>query len=279
MGSFGGRELSLSSDADVLWVHQPVADSDQAQAYAVAVAGRVRSLLGDLGPEPGLDVDSDLRPEGRLAPLARSLGAYEEYYDRWALPWERQALLRARPLAGDDDVLQSFMAMADPVRYKASGLPEQELMELRRLKARVDSERLPRGVEPSRHLKLGPGGLLDVQWIAQLLALRHAGQHPSLQVTGTLEALAAAERAGLLGPDDSLVLSESWTQAMRIRDANLLWSGRVSAATDVLAHDRRTLGGVARILGYEPGEAAVLEEDRHRVARRARGVFEHLFYG
>ncbi|MCL2788680.1 MAG: bifunctional [glutamine synthetase] adenylyltransferase/[glutamine synthetase]-adenylyl-L-tyrosine phosphorylase, partial [Micrococcales bacterium] len=160
MGSFGGREMGLSSDADVLWVHDPApnVDDDEAQVWAVGVAGLVRSLLGDLGPQPPLEVDGDLRPEGRAGPLARSLAAYQEYYERWASPWERQALLRARPLAGDASVLERFVPLADSVRYRPSGVSNAELTELRRLKARVDSERLPRGVEPRGHLKLGPGG-------------------------------------------------------------------------------------------------------------------------
>ncbi|MDR2372774.1 MAG: bifunctional [glutamine synthetase] adenylyltransferase/[glutamine synthetase]-adenylyl-L-tyrosine phosphorylase, partial [Bifidobacteriaceae bacterium] len=228
MGSLGGREMAIGSDADVLFVHEPRPGADEAaaQAQAQAVAGRVRALLGDIGPEPPLEIDFDLRPEGRSGPLARSVAAYREYYQRWALTWERQALLRARPLAGDGAVTSAFMELAEPVRYRPGGLAESELKDLRLLKARIDGERLPRGVEPSRHVKLGPGGLLDVQWVAQLYQLRHAWEHPSLRVTGTVEALQAAAGAGLMDGEDAQVLIESWMQAMSIRNANVLWTGR-----------------------------------------------------
>jgi glutamate-ammonia-ligase adenylyltransferase len=142
----------------------------------------------------------------------------------------------------------------------------------------MEGERLPRGVERQRHLKLGPGGLTDVQWIAQLLALRHAGQVPELRVTGTLEALAAATEAGLLEEADRAILASSWQGATRLRDANFLWTGRAGDAIDLLPHDHRALAGASRILGYEPGEAATLEEDCLRAGRRARAVFDRLFY-
>jgi glutamate-ammonia-ligase adenylyltransferase len=280
MGSLGGREMGLASDSDVLVVHDPVpgASEEAAQAYAVGVAGTLRSLLGDTGPEVALVVDFDLRPEGRHGPVARSLAAYRKYYDRWAVVWERQALLRARPLAGDRGTLDRYFALVDPVRYSRRGVNAADLVELRRIKARVEAERLPRGVERSRHLKLGPGGLTDVQWIAQLLQMRHAGTHPSLRVTGTLEALTAACAEGLLDQSDCDILASAWVEAMRLRDAHLQWSGRARDAIDLLPHDRRTLAGVSRILGYEPGEADTMEDDYLRGARRARAVFERLFY-
>jgi glutamate-ammonia-ligase adenylyltransferase len=280
MGSLGGQELSLASDADVLFVHRPRPGVDPvaAQAWAVGLAGQLRTWLNQPGPEPPLVVDADLRPEGRLAPLVRSLDAYRQYYARWALPWERQALLRARPVAGTPELLADFIALADQVRYLSHGLTEAELVELRRIKARVEAERLPRGVEPARHLKLGPGGLADVQWIAQLLTLRLAGKQPTMRLTGTVAALNEATALGVLAGEDRDCLVDAWHLAMSLRDANLLWTGRVSASLDVLPHDRRALEGLARILGYGPGGAAELEDAQQRHARRARAVFERLFY-
>jgi glutamate-ammonia-ligase adenylyltransferase len=280
MGSLGGHEMAIGSDADVLFVHRPRpgADAAGAQAQAQAVAARLRSLMGGIGPEPALEIDPGLRPEGRAGPLARTVGAYREYYERWALTWERQALLRARPAAGLAEVASAFMELAGPVRYRPGGLNETELKDLRLLKARIDGERLPRGVEPSRHVKLGPGGLLDVQWVAQLYQMNHAGDYPSLRVTGTVEALEAAADEGLMTRADATALIESWMQAMSIRNANLLWIGRVGTAGDVVPSDPRQLRGVARLLGYERGTGSRLTEDRARVARHARQVFERLFY-
>src|SRR5690625_5026572 len=159
----------------------------------MAVASQLRSLLGATGAEPALPVDADLRPEGRQGPMVRTLSSYAEYYDRWAQGWERQALLRARPVAGDEGLGVRFVELIDPLRYPAGGLAEPEVRELRRIKARVENERMPRGVPASHHLKLGRGGLTDVEWTVQLLQLQHAERVQELRTTSTLAALQRSE--------------------------------------------------------------------------------------
>nr|MCU0266494.1 bifunctional [glutamine synthetase] adenylyltransferase/[glutamine synthetase]-adenylyl-L-tyrosine phosphorylase [Actinomycetes bacterium] len=170
MGRFGGHELGYGSDADVLFVHDPLpgADDRDAQDAAHAVANELRRLLALPGPDPQLLVDADLRPEGRQGPLVRTLGSYAAYYERWAHVWESQALLRAEPVAGDPELGRRFVALIDPLRYPVTGLAEADIREIRRIKARVESERLPRGADPTLHTKLGRGGLADVEWTAQL---------------------------------------------------------------------------------------------------------------
>jgi glutamate-ammonia-ligase adenylyltransferase len=269
--------MGYSSDADVLFVHDPVpgADHTLAQEFATGVATRLRALLGAVGPEPVLEVDADLRPEGRNGPLVRSFDAYVEYYARWAVVWESQALLRARPVAGDDALGERFLALVDPLRYPSGGLDQAAVREIRRIKARVESERLPRGVDPARHLKLGRGGISDVEWTAQLLQLQHAHAVPALRTTSTLDALAAAADAGLVDAEDV----EAWDLASRLRDALVLWTGRTGGAqADVLPHDRQVMAGLAAVLGYAAGSAAELEETYLRVSRRARTVVERIFY-
>ncbi|WP_265521999.1 bifunctional [glutamine synthetase] adenylyltransferase/[glutamine synthetase]-adenylyl-L-tyrosine phosphorylase [Oerskovia flava] len=284
MGRLGGREMGYGSDADVLFVHEAAdgASESDAKTYALAVATRLRSLLSAVGPEPALAVDADLRPEGRSGPLVRSLGSYAEYYQRWSSPWESQALLRARPVAGDLTGLgERFTALIDPLRYPEGGLDAATLREVRRIKARVESERLPRGVDPSRHLKLGRGGVTDVEWTVQLLQLQHAHEVPGLRTTSTIDALEAASAAGLVEPDDAAILGEAWHLASRLRSALVLWSGRTGGAgSDVLPHDRLALASLARVLDDdEATSGAELEEWYLRTARRARVVFERLFYG
>lgn len=280
MGRLGGGEVGYSSDADVLFVRGRAQDEELAQEWAMATATRLRALLGDVGNEPPLAVDADLRPEGRNGPLVRSLDAYAEYYGRWSSPWEAQALLRARPVAGDAELGERFVELVDPVRYPAGGLDLAGVREIRRIKARVEAERLPRGVDPARHLKLGRGGIADVEWTAQLLALQHGAEVPGLRTTSTLAALGAAAQAGLLAAEDAQVLTAAWELASRVRDGNVLWSGRLDGAhADLLPHDRRTLAGVARVLGYAPGAGGQLEEEYLRTARRARAVVERVFYG
>jgi glutamate-ammonia-ligase adenylyltransferase len=278
MGRLGGGEMGYGSDADVLFVHDPLpgAAPAAAQEAALAVAAEVRRVLASSGVGLPLEVDAALRPEGRNGPLARSLASYAEYYRRWSEPWEAQALLRARPVAGDPGLGERFTALVDPVRYPAGGLAEPQVREVRRIKARVEAERLPRGTDPRRHLKLGPGHLADVEWTAQLLQLRHAHAVPALRTPSTLGALAAAEGAGLLAPADRAVLATAWEGASRARDALVLVRGR---PTDVLPTDPREAGEVAHLLGLSPPTAETLDEVVRREGRHARAVVERVFYG
>jgi glutamate-ammonia-ligase adenylyltransferase len=282
MGRQGGREIGYGSDADVMYVHRalPGFTEEEAQEQAARIVAKVSSLLTQpLKPaimaERVLQMDADLRPEGKNGAMVRSLDSFAEYYRRWSLVWEAQALLRARPMAGDDSLARDFVALIDPIRYPEK-ISEHDVREVRRVKARVEAERLPRGADPARHLKLGRGGLSDVEWLVQLLQLQHAGEHAELRTTSTVEALDAAASLGLLSVADARLLADSWRLASRIRSANVIWSGR---ASDLLPSSRRDLEAVARWCGYEPGHAAALEEDYLRLGRRARAVFERVFYG
>ena len=273
MGRLGGQEMGYASDADVLFVHDPrPGTSDEAATRAAhAVAEELRAVLGRPGADPVLQLDAGLRPEGRQGPLVRTLASYRAYYLRWSVPWEAQALLRARPAAGDRDLGEAFLAVADEFRYPAGGIDEASVREIRRIKARIEAERMPRGTDPALHLKLGPGGLSDVEWVVQLVQLRHARATPELRTTRTLGALHAAARAGLISAGDASALSTAWLLAARIRDAVMLVRGRPSDTLPTAVPD---LSAVARLLGYQQ-----LSEDWRRAARRARAVMERLFYG
>jgi glutamate-ammonia-ligase adenylyltransferase len=278
MGRFGGHESGYASDADVMFVHDPWpgASGEEAARAAHAVAEELRRLLSLPGPDPPLLIDPDLRPEGRQGPLVRTLASYRAYYRRWSGSWEAQALLRAEPFTGDPELGLEFIALADEFRYPDGGIDQAALTQIRRLKARMEAERIPRGTEPALHLKLGPGGLSDVEWVVQLLQLRHAYAAPGLRTTRTLDALAAAAGAGLLARADAALLAASWRLAARIRDAIMLVRGRPS---DVLPTRPPELTAVARLLGYPPGQERALEDDYRRAARRARTVMERVFYG
>ncbi|MDV6238555.1 bifunctional [glutamine synthetase] adenylyltransferase/[glutamine synthetase]-adenylyl-L-tyrosine phosphorylase [Trueperella bernardiae] len=279
MGRFGGGELGYISDADLLFVfdHGPELAEQEASAAANEVARHLIALLSTPAPEPGFPADADLRPEGKNGPLARSLDSYRAYYDQWVQTWERQALLRARFVAGDG-VGARFISLINPLRYPSSGLADAEVRDIRRMKARVESERIPRGVDKTRHLKLGPGGLANVEWAAQILQLRHAGRIPALRTTGTLSALDAASESGLISADGAGKLIEAWSFASALRDANVLASGRTRGAKlDLLPHGARELALTAALLGRE-GELHAIEEDYLRAARRARAVVERIVY-
>jgi glutamate-ammonia-ligase adenylyltransferase len=275
MGRLGGGELGYGSDADVIWVHEPQAGVPDSEAAAVAadVAEEVRRLLALPAADPPLLIDTGLRPEGKNGALSRSLASYRAYYERWSLGWEAQALLRASFLAGNAELGERFLHLADELRYPKE-LPEDAVAEVARLKKRMQTERIPRGIPRARHLKLGPGGLTDVEWAAQVLQLRHAGGNPELRTTSTLEALAAEERAGLLSTDEHAALVEAWTLATRVRNALMLTTGR---ASDVLPDEQRALDRVARLVGYPAARSRALLDDHQRIAGRAREVVDALF--
>lgn len=278
MGRFGGQELGYGSDADVLFVHAPREGVDEQEASRAAnrVVADVRRLLQLPTADPPLIIDADLRPEGKSGPLVRTLKSYEAYYRRWSLVWESQALLRAQPMAGDADLGRAFIELIDPLRYPAEGLGEDAVREIRRLKARMESERLPRGADPTLHTKLGRGGLSDVEWTVQLMQMQHGWAEPGLRTTRTREALAAACAAELISGEDAQTLDEAWVLATRVRNAVMLVRGRPA---DTFPSGPRELTAVGRYLGYEPGHVGDMLDDYRRITRRARAVVDERFYG
>ena len=275
MGRLGGQEMGYASDADVLFVYEPPPDvaEDVASGVALAIAEQVRNVLATPTTDPPLLVDADLRPEGRQGPLVRSLAAYQQYYARWSKVWEAQALLRARFVAGDADLGARFLALADGIRYPAGGLTHEHIVEIRRIKARVEGERMPRGADPGTQVKLGRGGLADIDWAIQLIQMRHGHEEPALRTTRTLAALAAARTAGLLAPADAEAFVTAWTSASRVRNALMLVRGRPS---DQLPRHGTELAGVVRLLGA--GDPGAFVDDYLRTARHARNVFERVFH-
>lgn len=274
MGRYGGEELGFGSDADVMYVYRAIdVDGAAAQSRAQAIVATLGRLTEDL--RLPLDLDIGLRPEGKNGAVTRSLDSYRAYYERWSLTWEAQALLRARGAAGDGPLMRDFEALADEVRYPLT-ISEQDVREVKRVKARVEAERLPQGADPARHLKLGRGSLSDVEWFVQLLQLQHGAAIPALRTTSTLRALEAADRHLLVSSLDAAKLRDAWIMASRARSAMTLWTAKTA---DVLPVDRQQLEGVARLMEYPPGSATQLAEDYLRVTRLARQVFERQFYG
>ncbi|MEU0128729.1 MULTISPECIES: bifunctional [glutamine synthetase] adenylyltransferase/[glutamine synthetase]-adenylyl-L-tyrosine phosphorylase [unclassified Streptomyces] len=278
MGRFGGHELGYGSDADVLFVHQPregVSDEEATRA-ANTVITEMRRLLELPTADPPLLIDADLRPEGKTGPLVRTLKSYEAYYRRWSLVWESQALLRAEPMAGDEELGRAFVELIDPLRYPVEGLGDDAVREIRRLKARMESERMPRGADPTLHTKLGRGGLSDVEWTVQLMQMQHGWAEPGLRTTRTRQALAAACAAGLIPAEEAQTLDEAWVLATRVRNAVMLVRGRPG---DTFPSNPRELSAMGRYLGYETGHVGDMLDDYRRITRRARAVVEERFYG
>lgn len=262
LGRLGGAEMSYPSDLDLVFVC-PTGDVRGAERVAAAV-------LRFLGDDPGhvYDVDADLRPEGRDGPLVRTLDAWAAYVERWAEPWERLAWVKARPVAGDpalggalvDDVLGPWV-------WERPVTPE-ERTELRRIKVRVEQERIRPGDDPDFHLKLGRGGLTDVEFCTQLLQLEHGIRSP-----GTADALHALRELGALEPDEHRALDDAHGFLEAVRNRLYLVTGEPGDAFPA-HHD--TLARVASSLGTTP---SVLRDRHRRVTRRARHVVERRFFG
>jgi len=273
MGRLGGRELSFASDIDVLFVYDgvDVTDFDAAEHTA-------RELMREIGtitPEgQTFRIDVNLRPEGKRGPLARSLEAYRTYYERWALTWEFQSLVRARPVAGDPEVGARFCELIEPFVYR-DPFPSEEIREIRRIKARVERERIPPGEDPQFHLKLGKGALTDIEFTAQLLQLEHGAAHPKVREPSTTRALEALADAGLLAREDADTLLEAYRFCERARNARYLVTGKPGDALPT----GRDAARLARLLGYVHRPEAELRDDYRRVTRRARRVVERVFYG
>jgi glutamate-ammonia-ligase adenylyltransferase len=278
MGRLGGWELGYGSDADVMFVCEPAAGVDETRAvkWAVTIAEQLRTLVGAPSDDPPLEIDASLRPEGRNGPLVRTLASFAAYYEQWAQPWEIQALLRARPVAGDPGLGLRFVLMADRVRYPEGGVSPAAVLEIRRIKARVDAERLPRGADPNTHTKLGRGGLADVEWTVQLLQLRHAHAVPALRNASTLQALDAIGAAELIPESDVAQLREAWLTATRARNALVLVRGK---PTDQLPGPGRQLNAVAVAAGWRNGDGGEFLDNYLRVTRRAKAVVNNVFGG
>ncbi|MGQ0743777.1 MAG: bifunctional [glutamine synthetase] adenylyltransferase/[glutamine synthetase]-adenylyl-L-tyrosine phosphorylase [Acidimicrobiales bacterium] len=265
LGRLGGSELSYASDLDLLVVHGGNSAKEALRAERDTEA-LMRFLGGDTPAGSLYRVDLNLRPEGKDGPLARSLEGYRTYYQRWAQTWERQALVRARPVAGDPGLMKAFSGLVDDFVWR--GLTAEEEREIRRMKARIERERIPVSDDPAFHLKLGRGSLSDVEFCLQLLQLRHRIPSPS-----TARAAVRLEEAGVLDPEDSAVLCESYRFCEQTRNRWFLVKG---SAGDALPARADQMAPLARSLGTTPSE---LRDTYRRVTRRCRGVVERLFYG
>ena len=328
MGRLGGAELGYGSDADVMFVAEPVEqDGDGADAadrgkdadvgegnvdvengavektdadnngaekqgssedaadgeasavdplkWAITICESVRRRLGKPSQDPPLEVDSNLRPEGRNGALVRTLASYERYYSEWGETWELQALLRATWIAGDKNLGMRFLRMIDQFRYPAGGATAKQVSEVRRMKARVDSERLPKGADKNLHTKLGRGGLTDVEWTAQLLTMQHCDKE-HLRNTSTLGVLREMAGEELISEADALTMREAWITATKARNALALVRGK---RKDQLPGSGKPLAQVAAAAGWPIEESQEFLDDYLKKTRRARTVVDRMFWG
>ena len=299
MGRLGGAELGYGSDADVMIVAEPVApdtgpdprpgaesyEEQDAEAtthaitWATAIIESMRARLAKPSSDPPLEVDLGLRPEGRSGAIVRTISSYERYYREWGEVWETQALLRATSVAGDRAIGERFLRMIDQFRYPEGGASAADVREIRRIKARIDNERLPHGADRTTHTKLGRGGLSDIEWTVQLLTMQHAHDIPALHTTSTLESLAALEELDndeIISAHQVNILRDAWRMATNARNATVLVRGK---RTDQLPQPGQQLTQVAAAAGWPPEKSNDFLEAYLRATRRSHNVVEEIFWG
>ncbi len=272
MGKLGGEELNYSSDIDLLFVYS--GGPPDPYPWASRVSERLLSYLTTVTQEgAAFRVDLDLRPEGRDGPICRSLESYLSYYNRWAKTWELQALIKARHAAGDPSLGEAFVEATRPLAFP-DRLPPEALLEVRRMKARLEREKVGRPAELD--LKFGPGGISDVEFAVQLAQMRWGGREERLRARGTLDALRAAAEGGFLDAREAKNLEEAWRFQVRVRSALFFLKGRALDLLPSVPEEQETL---ARSLGFPPPARQAFMDRLRSVRRRARSAFEAAFYG
>jgi glutamate-ammonia-ligase adenylyltransferase len=268
MGKLGARELNVASDLDLLFVYE--GEGAAVQARAARVAEDVLRHIRDAGWEP----DADLRPEGRNGPLARSIAGYLEYWQRYAETWEFQALLRARAIAGDPELGRRFELNAADAAYPPEGITIDRVADIRRMRERIERERVKPPEAAKFNFKLGIGSLADVQFAVELSLMRHGGEHPSVRSRRTLEAIDRLAEAKLLSGSVARDLGESFVFCTDVKNALEMDRRLHAEAVPPSPADQTAL---ARRLGYEEYPRQSFLDDYLRVTRRARRAMERVF--
>jgi glutamate-ammonia-ligase adenylyltransferase len=268
LGRLGAEELSFGSDLDLVFVYESerTADFERAREISEYILASIR--------EDGWQADLNLRPEGRSGPLARSMASYLEYWERWAETWEYQALLRARFVAGDEELGRRFLSNAADFAYPEA-LTFEQVAAIRRMRVRVEEERV-RPAEARRfHFKLGYGSLADVQWAVELSLMRYGHSRPEVRKTNTIEALDALVAAGLLEQSVAASLREAYVFLSEVKNALEIERWLAVAALPPVPEAQAAL---ARRLGYAEQARHRFLQDYRRITHKARLAMERVFY-
>ncbi|MCB0994106.1 MAG: hypothetical protein KDB21_03370, partial [Acidimicrobiales bacterium] len=273
LGRFGAGELSYASDLDVVFVYD--GSGPEANTEAIRCARGVLQLLGAHTAEGRVwEIDARLRPEGENGQLARSLEGYRRYYQDRARLWEFQSLVKARLVAGDADLGRAFVEMVEPFVFTAE-FGDDHAAEIRHMKGRIERERVKPGTA-NRDLKLGPGGLADIEFTVQLLQLVHGHAIPAVRQPSTAGALGALAEHGVLENAEAEVLLAAYRFAERLRNRRWL---HLAKDADLLPDDQEELDQLGRICGFDLDPAESLTAAWREVADAARTVVLARFHG
>ena len=274
LGKCGAQELNYISDIDVLFVAEPAHDgvaTDRAMGVATRLAAALTRICSAHTSAGSIwQVDAGLRPEGKAGPLVRSLASMRAYYERWASNWEFQAMLKARPMAGDAELGGRFVDLIDPMVWRAGERPNF-ISESQAMRRRVVS--LIPAREAGREIKLGSGGLRDVEFTVQLLQLVHGRADERLRTRATLPSLARLAELGYIGRADSLELATAYRFQRTLEHRVQLWHLR---RTHLLPDDDLMIRRLARSLGVRAEDDLV--EQFRASTRKVLRLHERVFY-
>ncbi|MDE9367486.1 bifunctional [glutamine synthetase] adenylyltransferase/[glutamine synthetase]-adenylyl-L-tyrosine phosphorylase [Luteipulveratus sp. YIM 133132] len=275
MGKTGGLELNYLSDVDVVFVAEPADGVEEDEAIAVATAlatSAMRACSASTGEGNLWQVDANLRPEGKNGPLVRTVESHRAYYERWAKTWEFQALLKARPIAGDAEVGAAYLEAMTPMVWQAS-TRENFVEDVQAMRRRVEDNVPP--AEAARQLKLGPGGLRDIEFSVQLLQLVHGRADDRIRQRSTLAALDALSRRGYVGRSDAHELDVAY-RFLRVLEHRIQLSRM--RRTHLMPTSEADLRRLGRSVGEfsDPGET--ITKMWRGKAREVRRLHERLFY-
>jgi glutamine synthetase adenylyltransferase len=268
MGKWGGRELNYSSDIDPIFLYRDaprlVGAKDPTQYLLKLAEMVVKALSEPMRRGIVFRVDMRLRPEGRLGTLARSVSSALHYYETWAEPWERQAMLKARPCAGDLQVGEQFLERLQPWLYRPS-LSETDFAEIVRLRERAEAQARARNAYET-DLKNGWGGIRDIEFSVQALQLMLGGRLPRLRTPATLDALQRLKHARILAPDEARALQDAY---IFLRTAEHRLQLQFGHQTHLLPTDPKARARLAKLMGFADPDAFEQTLARHRAVARA----------
>jgi [glutamine synthetase] adenylyltransferase / [glutamine synthetase]-adenylyl-L-tyrosine phosphorylase len=288
MGKLGGRELNFSSDVDLMYVYTSDGETEGVSRsggattnritnheYFIKLAEKLSALINEKTSDGFVfRVDLRLRPEGHQGPLAQSLGGYEIYYESWGQTWERSALVKARPVAGDDATGREFLVRILPFVYRKY-LDYSAIAEIRDMKQKINQDVEHKG-RTHRDVKLGYGGIREIEFIIQAIQLLHGGRDRSLREKRSLKALHMLSQKGLITYEEHAILAKAYVFLRNVEHRIQILD---DIQTQTMPSDDRELRTLARRMGHrERGkEAEALLREYAEHTNRVRRIYDDLF--
>jgi glutamate-ammonia-ligase adenylyltransferase len=279
MGKLGGRELNYSSDVDVIFVYSEdgfVCSPGGKQTamtneeFFTRLAENIIAAIAKISNEGSIyRMDLRLRPEGATGPLVRSLESCEDYYAALGETWERLALLKARCVAGDESLGAEFLRMVEPFVFRRYG-GESVLRDMANIKSRIEHE-IVKSNALTRHVKLGIGGIREIEFILQVLQVLHGGRHPEIRDANTLRGLNAVAQAGLLPQRDADALADAY-QFLRVVEHRLQMEADLQ--THTIPDETAAVKRLARLMGFRTVSDFLRKKSSHTAA--VRKIYQRL---